>query len=947
MSTTGGDITMGDSIVVEKSASDERLYRYLVLPNELRVLLVSDPSSEKASAAIDVNVGSYSDIQGGEAHFLEHLLFMGTKKYPNENDYSQYLSKHGGSSNAYTDLEHTNYYLDVSSEHLEGALDRFSQFFIAPLLNEDSLDKERQAVDSEHAKNLQSDMWRKYQLCKSLSRKDHPYSKFGTGNQESLSAITHESLLEFYENNYSSNRMSLAVLGTETLDELEKLVAYFFTDIPNRSLQPNKFPGQPFQGILPLILQVIPVKQAITLEMQFPMRETDSLYLSKPTRYLAHLIGHESKGSLFALLKNNQWAHDLSAGTSRNCSDWSSFAISITLTDQGFEHYEEIVGLVFEYVEMLKKQGPQEWIFEETKTVADCSFRFLNKREPMDYTSSIATNVHMYDPEHILSGDYVFRTFEPTILTEIMSSVSPENMLLLLAHPKAYEGKTTETETWYGVQYNANPIPEELLTKWSAFASPVELHLPERNNMIATDFVLKNQEEESKEPSLLLDSPVCRLWYKPDTEFRMPTVNLLVNLLNPVAYASPIEQVKAQLWQMALEDSCNDFSYLASMAGLHCQVSTTRSGLEIHISGYNHKISKLAERIVQVMKSLDISDEVFERLQAKLGQDLENFSYSQAYQHAMFGADMVLLEHKWTPSEKMDILPSVTGDSVLEFGRNTLIKICKLEMLIHGNMYAEEAENLAMLWVDGLEPQPPTSLPEDRVVQLVDSQIMRFPGMNPDNSNSVVEVIYQMGDLSLQERAHLAFLQHVIKEPAFHQLRTEEQLGYIVHTAPHTSGASIKGLMILIQSDAYDPVHLESRVDVFIEGFRTKLVEAADFENNVQAVVKALRDKPKNLMQESTIFWDAVCKRNYCFHARHKIADFVEALTPSSVLEFFDKNVAGARKLSVQVFGSNHLEALKEEDNVLTLESVLTSKRSMPLFPSVPDVDVTDRLAHQ
>lgn len=934
----------GESIVVEKSASDDRLYRYLVLPNELRVLLVSDPTSEKASAAIDVNVGSYSDIQGGEAHFLEHLLFMGTKKYPNENDYSQYLSKHGGSSNAYTDLEHTNYYLDVSSEHLEGALDRFSQFFIDPLLNEDSLDKERQAVDSEHAKNLQSDMWRKYQLCKSLSRKDHPFSKFGTGNQESLSAITHESLLEFYENNYSSNRMALAVLGTETLDESEKLVSHFFSDIPNRSLPANIFPGQPFQGILPLALQVIPVKQATTLEMQFPMRETDSLYLSKPTRYLAHLIGHESKGSLFALLKDKQWAHDLSAGTSRNCSDWSSFSISITLTDQGFENYEEIVALVFDYVEMMKKEGPQEWIFEETKTVADCSFRFLNKREPMDYTSSIATNVHQYDPEHILSGDYVFRNFDPAVLTEILSFVRPDNMLLLLAHPKAYEGQTTETETWYGVQYNANAIPEELLKKWSTFSSPDELHLPERNNMIATDFELKNQDDESKEPALLLDSPVCRLWYKPDTEFQMPTVNLLVNLLNPVAYASPEDQVKTHLWQMALEDACNDFSYLASMAGLHCQVSTTRSGLEIHISGYNDKISKLVERIVHVMKTLEISDEVFERLQAKLGQDLENFSYSQAYQHAMFGADMVLLEHKWTPAEKLALLPNITRESVLDFGQNTLIKICKFEMLIHGNVYAEEAENLAMLWIDGLEPQAPTHLPEDRVVQLTASQIMRFPGMNPENSNSVVEVIYQMGNLSLQERAHLSFLQHVLKEPAFHQLRTEEQLGYIVHTAPHTSGANIKGLMLLIQSDAYDPVHLASRVDVFVQGFRSNLVEAADFDKNVKAVVKALRDKPKNLMQESTIFWDAVCKRNYCFHARHKIADFVEALTQSSMLDFFDKQVAGAMKLSIQVFGSNHLEAMVEEENVLTLESAVPLKRSMPLFPSVPDVDLTDRL---
>ena len=283
-------------------------------------------------------------------------------------------------------------------------------------------------------------------------------------------------------------------------------------------------------------------------------------------------------------------------------------------------------------------------------------------------------------------------------------------------------------------------------------------------------------------------------------------------------------------------------------------------------------------------------------------------------------------------------------------------------------MYAEEAEKLAMLWVHGLDPQPPLTLPEDRVIQLKDSQLLCFPGLNPENSNSVLQVIFQMGDLSLQERAHLAFIQHVMKEPAFHQLRTEEQLGYIVHTSPHTSGASIKGLQLLIQSDMYDPIYLESRVQVFLQAFRSKVLvvperdEAVlgsymhDFQRNIKAVVKALLDKPKNLLQESTILWDTIGKRQYKFHARKEIAKFVEALTPTSVLEFFDRHIvvpkdpdeddskyATNKKLSVHVFGSNHLEALMDVKNraeILTLESAAAWKRSMELFPAAPSAEL-------
>ena len=80
---------------VVKSEGDKRNYRALVLTNGMKVVLVSDPTTDKASAAIDVNVGHMSDPDTlpGLAHFCEHMLFLGTKTYPDENEYSRYLSQ--------------------------------------------------------------------------------------------------------------------------------------------------------------------------------------------------------------------------------------------------------------------------------------------------------------------------------------------------------------------------------------------------------------------------------------------------------------------------------------------------------------------------------------------------------------------------------------------------------------------------------------------------------------------------------------------------------------------------------------------------------------------------------------------------------------------------------------------------------------------------------------
>lgn len=94
---------------IVKSQQDNRDYRGLQLSNGLKVLLISDPATDKAAAAMTVDVGHMSDPENlpGLAHFCEHMLFLGTKKYPNENAYSTYLSENGGTSNASTYADNT------------------------------------------------------------------------------------------------------------------------------------------------------------------------------------------------------------------------------------------------------------------------------------------------------------------------------------------------------------------------------------------------------------------------------------------------------------------------------------------------------------------------------------------------------------------------------------------------------------------------------------------------------------------------------------------------------------------------------------------------------------------------------------------------------------------------------------------------------------------------
>ena len=104
-----------------------------------------------AYCSLSVNVGSLNNPphRHGLAHFLEHMIFLGSEKYPNESSYSDHISMHGGEYNAYTEFEWTNFYWNVNYKGLQTTLDMLASAFHKPKLDKDCVDREINAVESE------------------------------------------------------------------------------------------------------------------------------------------------------------------------------------------------------------------------------------------------------------------------------------------------------------------------------------------------------------------------------------------------------------------------------------------------------------------------------------------------------------------------------------------------------------------------------------------------------------------------------------------------------------------------------------------------------------------------------------------------------------------------------------------------------------------------------
>merc|ERR1719468_200162 len=308
----------------------------------------------------------------GLAHFCEHMLFMGSQKYPVENVYGKFIEDNAGSTNAYTSNENTNYHLEIATGKFKEALDIFAQFFISPTFAEGSVNREILAVDSENQKNLQVDPWRMNQLDKSTCREDHAFSKFGTGNldtlqtqPEKLGLNVREELIRFHTKYYSSNLMTLCLLGKESLDELQTYAVDMFSAIPNKNLNKTDFENDPYKRDATYVYNVVPVQDLRQLSLSWVIPDGRDSYKSNPSNYISHLVGHEGEGSLLSELKRKGWCSNLYAGARREARGFQFFNLIVDLSEEGGEKIQEILKLIYQYFNMQKSQDIQQWVYDE------------------------------------------------------------------------------------------------------------------------------------------------------------------------------------------------------------------------------------------------------------------------------------------------------------------------------------------------------------------------------------------------------------------------------------------------------------------------------------------------------------------------------------------------------------------------------------------------------
>jgi insulysin len=286
---------------------------------------------------------------------------------------------------------------------------------------------------------------------------------------------------------------------------------------------------------------------------------------------------------LLSELKSRGWSTVLNGYDRRGAKGFVFFHVSVDLTEEGIEHIEDIITLMFQYINLLKKEGPKQWIYEEDKKIKEIKFQFKDKERPISYVRDLASILHDYPLNESLSAGYLLEEYKPDLITEVLNYLTPDKIRVAVVGKK-FNGITDSKEKWYGTQYKMFDIPPENLNLWKNCGYNENLTLPPINDFIPSNLNLTNREEiKANKPSMIRNTEFSRVWYLQDNEYLKPKVYYGFEFTNPLSYVDPFHSNATSLFTRLFRDSINEYSYAAELAGMFYTFSSTSSGLNVSL----------------------------------------------------------------------------------------------------------------------------------------------------------------------------------------------------------------------------------------------------------------------------------------------------------------------------------------------------------------------------
>lgn len=879
---------------VVKSKNDRNKYCTFTMENKLNVFVESNKYAKTSCVMLIVNIGYIADTIEGTAHFLEHMLFNGTEKYPEEKYFSNFIIKSGGTTNAFTTYENTCYYYTTQSEHLNESLEIFSNFFKNPLLREDSISREREAVNSEHDKNIHDDDWRFANILKRACNQDHPYSKFSTGSNSTLDVQNISQVVkDFFDKYYSAHKMTLVVVTSNSIKSICPTIKETFGSIPIRN--PHEKINIPSTILnIPQTLYVVPISDINTLTYYWEIPSFENEFNNCPIKFISSLIEHEGSGTLHDNLTKFGYILELYCGMYEHINDKCIFMIDITLSEFGVQNKNDVICMIFSYLDMIKNtiinnNSEIKNLYEEKQLLNKYSFKFSDQYSADDkcmvYYDAISR--YKFNLKYLLAIHHIKSKYDmiDSNLLKVMNILTENNCITMHVSPE-YTNLVNKKDIHYGTDYK--------LTHEDNIIDLVQCRkstLPKINPYISVGYdILK----DSKEMPIKIDDDVY--WY-PTNIFLNPDVNVKIGIYLPISKLNSENYTKMYLYISSILLNINAEKYMCTSANYDIHVIFDQGYVEIEICGNYEKIDLVCKLISDSLLFPVFTESEFLQTIYSLKQSDLNLTYNSPYTRVTNFFNKTVNYKFYDNYDRLKEYDKIKYDDMKEVF-NKCLQLGLFNMLISGNCNKKLCNKIINIF-DQLKPkiQYVSNVDIDDSC-CVENSINIFKKENKHESNNAVGFyIYIDKIFDIQNQCKnicmLEIISKIIHPDYFYELRTQEKFGYIVGSNICSAGnfkCSHRYFKFIVQSKKKSVTNIINRTKQFIITYRDHIEKLTEKNLNKikKSCIKSQQEEFINLNDLAMHIKTEIDLKISKFNLKEIMINSYKQITLADIKKFYD-----------------------------------------------------------
>ena len=905
-------ITLSISIIaddsVNKSPADNREYNIFTLKNGIDVITVSDPELASSAATLSVGVGQFQDPENaqGIAHFLEHMLFMGSKKYPSPNEYMEFIQQNGGSTNAFTAAEQTTYLFSINSSQFAPALDRLSSSIKDPIFDPTMVGKEINAVNSEWLLSRQSDSFVLQRAAAATGNPDHPRTKLGVGNKDTLSSNEDEllgHLNNFYNQYYSANLMKLVLVGKQSPKELKKLAKKYFSKIKNNKVK------RPLTKITAYreanLGRNIFIKSRIkspSLTIEFPIQDNSSLWRSKPNEYVEMLLNSQEPNALMSYLTEEGYIQDGDASVDPKIwgGDGSAF-ITYSLTDKGLNNKDFIISNTFQYLDLMKEDGVNKDYFDELAGINQIQFEDYSSPEALQLAVSFALKIYDVPLKNIIDSTYVTSDYGEQAINEVLSSFNPNNARIY--HISSDEIIDTQLKFADG-GYRSEELNYDLLKRSSDTNLLVKLPDPQI-------IVLDEDEPELafsdgfKTPKKIFSSDGVQAYLSHTQNFRGREGTLFVNLKSSVASKT----AESMTYAFILND------VFRKKHRTIYQRAFQRSGVRIFsqfdsegntVFGFLGRSStqlKYANELLTKFASFQLKERDLNNAIKALKDSYDSISEQGISSQLSYYASTTTKQGPFFFSKKeiLSSLDTATLEGLNDYHKKFMESVF-IDIFSHG-LEAEEkitsfAANTRELFGETSQITPWKMEESFKVV----AGTGRVTKVSIPKDGVGISDLYVYPKKSLKVEAQFTMINKLFSPSFFNDLRTNQQLGYAVYSLNYDIH-DYPTIAMTVVSDNSNLQDLKEKMMMFQDGFAVALrqIDNKVIKNIKKSLLEDLDQKPENIIIEALNLVNDWEEGNYEFDTNKQIREIIANTSKNDLVSLNDSFIGNGEYMNITI----------------------------------------------